>query len=67
MYWLNGKQTVLPKTGKFAEAFGIAFFGSDIYIVGNDGNDAVYWLNGIRTVLPKTGTSARAFAIFVTP
>jgi hypothetical protein len=74
VYWLNGRRTVLPKSGDSAEATAIAVSGSDVYIVGKERStgsqgysvsDAVYWLNGRRTVLPKTGDSAEATAIAV--
>ena len=54
VYWLNGVQTVLPKTGHNASANAIAVSGSDVHIAGSNDGNAVYWLNGVRTVLPKT-------------
>ena len=66
VYWVNGKQTVLPKIGEGADANGITVSDSDICIAGfDDGYGVVYWLNGKQTVLPKTGTSASANGIAV--
>ena len=67
VYWLNGVQTALPKTGYYANAYAYAIVvsGSDVHIAGRDGGEAVYWHNGVRTVLPKTGGSAGAYAIAV--
>ena len=65
VYWINGEMTVLPTTGNSARAWAVAVSGSDVYIAGQDGDDAVYWLNGRRTALPKTGSSASAYAIAV--
>ena len=61
VYWLNGKQIVLPKSSDSAETSGIAVSGANIYIAGTDGNDAVYWLNGRRTILPKSSNDVRAY------
>jgi len=36
-----------------------------VYICGNDGDDAVYWLNGQRFVLPKVSENANAAGIAV--
>ena len=53
VYWLNGKMNILPKESDRAIANAIAFLGSDVYIVGFDGDEAVYWLNENRHVLSK--------------
>jgi glutamate synthase domain-containing protein 3 len=65
VYWLNGQQIILPKTNENAYAKAIAVFGSNVYIAGNDGNDAVYWLNGQQIILPKTNENANAIAIAI--
>jgi len=65
VYWLNGRHTVLPKLGEWAQANAMEVSGSNIYIVGNDGFDAVYWLNGRRLILPRLGERAEANAIAV--
>jgi uncharacterized membrane protein len=74
VYWRNGERFVLPKSGKYADAYAMAIAGSDVYIVGKDtretadGNlrdDAVYWRNGERFELPKRGEEACAWGIAV--
>ena len=65
VYWLNGRQTVLPKSSGQASASDISISGSNIYIVGSDGNNAVYWLNGRQTVLPKSSGQAIANGIAI--
>ena len=67
-FWHNGKLSVLPKKGKYAEATAIAISSSNVYVAGIDTNkevidDAVYWRNGKRFVLPKSHRDARASAI----
>jgi len=63
VYWINGKQTVLPKIGEGANANAITVSDSDICIAGfDDGYGVVYWLNGKEQYLFKgLGTAFRIF------
>ncbi|MCL2765006.1 MAG: hypothetical protein FWD40_06970 [Treponema sp.] len=62
VHWLNGNITILPATGEYASVRAIAVSGSNVYVIGTDGDDAVYWLNGRRIVLPKTNRNSQARA-----
>ena len=63
VYWINGNQTVLPKTGEDASALGIAVSGSDVFITGRDDRKAVYWLNGTEAGLSKGLGDATGIAV----
>jgi hypothetical protein len=52
VYWVNGTMHNLEPDSRQAAAEGIAFAGSDMYVVGhvfNSADTAVQWKNGIRS------------------
>ncbi len=64
VYWKNGTQTTLPVAqGRSAEACGIAPYGSDLYVVGNAGSNAVLWKNGSEIPLLDGANQTRATSI----
>jgi hypothetical protein len=69
-YWKNGVSTkftdgtVPGYQGFVSWATGIAISGSDIYVSGELGSDAVYWKNGVISHLSK---NSRANGIVVVP
>jgi hypothetical protein len=71
-YWKNGILFSLNDGSKYTSiANGIAINGSDIYVIGNIGDNinnttAVYWKNNILTKLPDAGmgfSTAKAIAL----
>jgi len=62
--WKNGVQTMLrATTGRHSEATGIAPYGTDVYVSGNDAGNAVLWKNGAETLLSDGKSQARATSI----
>lgn len=68
-YWLNGTATSLPLptntigSPATSSAVGIAFSGSDLYMVGYAGEYAAYWVNGgAGTLLPMPSGEAYSYA-----
>ncbi|BDU71270.1 hypothetical protein [Mesoterricola silvestris] len=63
-FWKNGVQTLLPATaGSSSGAYGIAPYGSDLYIVGYEDRTAVLWKNGTEIPLTDGRDSAWASSI----
>ncbi|WP_426667376.1 IPT/TIG domain-containing protein [Mucilaginibacter sp. McL0603] len=57
VYWRNGIESVLPRTGTYALIKTILTSGTDVYLGGSDVPDSrhpVYWKNGVESMLPTT-------------
>jgi hypothetical protein len=67
-YWVNGTPTTLPMPSDMigsaiSYAVGVAFSGSDVYMVGYAGETAAYWVNGgAATLLPMPSGTAVSHA-----
>lgn len=59
-YWKNDQLQILQPDFD-AEAYGIAFNGSDVYIVGNNASQAAVWKNGVPS-FPTDASSAAGIA-----
>jgi len=62
--WKNGVQTTLRASpGRSSEATGIVPYGTDVYVSGYDGGNAVLWKNGAETLLSDGKSHAWASSI----
>lgn len=62
--WKNGVQTNLrASSGRNSEATGIVPYGTDVYVSGYDGGNAVLWKNGAETLLSDGKSHAWASSI----
>jgi hypothetical protein len=68
-YWVNGTPKMLPMpsdmTGSPAVSYavGVAFSGSNVYMVGSAGETATYWVNGgAATLLPMPSGTYESWA-----
>ena len=59
--WTNGVATELAGG---SEGYSVFVSGSDVYVAGIGGNDALLWVNGTATTLATDGGSA-AYSVFV--
>lgn len=57
VYWKNGVEHFLPVVSSpgSGSVYAMSVSGTDVYIAGQDGQEAVYWKNGVEHVLPMNG------------
>lgn len=68
VYWKNGVEFILPRTGTYAIIKGVLTSGADVYFAGSDVGDyprPVYWKNGIENNLPITSNQGQVVTSFI--
>jgi hypothetical protein len=68
VYWQNGVQILLPRTGNLAVSRAILISGTDIYFAGSDAAGyyhPVYWKNGVENNLPITSNKGEVITSFI--
>jgi hypothetical protein len=68
VYWKNGVQIALTEGNQksaYSNAYvrDIAVAGSDVYMIGEDGESAVLWINGESTALPGDSAVVKSITI----
>ena len=59
--WKNGVPQYLSDGANFGMAYAITGYGTDIYVVGTDGLNAVIWKNGVKETLWAGGSAKAVF------